>query len=41
MSTKIYNAFRLKPRHDMWTVTADIRAKVEKRCRFKIGRAHV
>ncbi len=40
MSTKIYNAFRLKPRHDMWTVTADIRAKVEKRCRFILTKVY-
>jgi hypothetical protein len=33
VSTKIYNAFRLRSRRSMWTVTASIRVGAEKRCR--------
>ncbi len=32
MSTKIYNAYRLRPGHDVWDVTHDIRDRVESFC---------
>ena len=36
MSTKIYNAYRVRPGHDVWEVTRDIRARTERFCRKRL-----